>query len=160
MGIEGPVGHPPDEHPKRPVEGFASNRREVSGMRLWGWARDRFGAPEQFFARFFVINYCPLLFMEESGKNRTPDKLPIIERESLFAACDRAVRRTAELLTPRYVIGIGDFATKRLHAALDGMPVSFGTVLHPSPASPQANRGWAAQAEAQLKALGIELPIE
>jgi single-strand selective monofunctional uracil DNA glycosylase len=38
----------------------------------------------------------------------------------------------------------------------DGPPI--GTVLHPSPASPAANRGWARQAERQLRALGVRIP--
>ncbi|HSL84142.1 MAG TPA: single-stranded DNA-binding protein, partial [Thermoanaerobaculia bacterium] len=56
MGIDGRVERPDPEHPKRPVEGFACARSEVSGRRLWGWARERFGAPERFFERFFVWN--------------------------------------------------------------------------------------------------------
>ena len=91
LGIEGEVGKPPREHPKRLITGFACKRSEVSGTRVWGWARDRFGAPERFFARFFIHNYCPLVFMEESGRNRVPEKLPASERVPLFAACDRAL---------------------------------------------------------------------
>ena len=34
MGIEVKVDKPDDEHPKRPVEGFACTRSEVSGRRL------------------------------------------------------------------------------------------------------------------------------
>ena len=79
MGVQGAVGRPPEEHPKRPVQGFDCPRSEVSGRRLWGWARQRFGTADAFFARFFVWNYCPLVFMEESGRNRTPDRLPAEE---------------------------------------------------------------------------------
>ncbi|MFQ5698448.1 MAG: hypothetical protein ACE5IL_09205, partial [Myxococcota bacterium] len=60
LGIAAPVERPIPEHPERPVLGFACARSEVSGRRLWGWARERFGSPERFFARFFVWNYCPL----------------------------------------------------------------------------------------------------
>lgn len=155
MGIETPVGHPEHENPKRPVEGFACKRREVSGSRLWGWARERWGTPEAFFARFFVANYCPLVFMEAGGKNITPDKLPALEREPLFAACDHAIRGVAETLTPRYAIGIGDFAMKRLRVALDGLDITIASILHPSPANPNANRGWAEQAERQLHEIGV-----
>lgn len=155
MGIEARVDHPNEEHPKRPVLGFECPRPEVSGSRLWGWARDRFGTPEYFFSRFFVINYCPLVFIEASGRNRTPDKLSADERAALLAPCDRALRSAVELLEPTHVVGIGVWATKRARAALvPGTPV--GTVLHPSPASPKANRGWASQADSDLQALGIE----
>ena len=162
MGIEGEVGKPADEHPARPVEGFACERNEVSGSRLWGWARERYGAPEDFFARFFVWNYCPLSFMEESGRNFTPNKLPVAERRPLFAPCDQALREVVDYLQPTWVVGIGAFAEKRVTAAMKkredgGESPRIGRVLHPSPASPKANRGWAEQAEAELRELGIEL---
>lgn len=156
LGLEGPVGRPPREHPKRPVLGFACRRSEVSGARLWGWARERFGTPAAFFRRFVVLNYCPLLFLEAGGKNLTPDKLPAAERAPLLAACDRALRRLAEHYRPRLVVGIGAFAEESARRALVGLDLRLGTVLHPSPASPMANRGWAPQAERQLKALGLD----
>lgn len=155
LGIEAPIGKPPVEHPKRPVLGFETTRSEVSGRRLWTWARERFGTPEAFFERFFVANYCPLVFMEESGRNRVPEKLPKAEREPVFAACDRALRRTIEYFQPRYVIGVGKFAEKKARAVVGDLDVVIGSVLHPSPASPAANRGWAPQAEAALAALGV-----
>ena len=158
LGLHSRVGKPAREHPKRPVLGFACEREEVSGQRLWGWARDTFQTPDRFFARFFVANYCPLSFIEETGRNRTPDKLPTKEKTPLFDACDRALRRTVETLKPRYVIGIGAFAEARAVAALDGLDVEVGRILHPSPASPAANRGWARQATEQLEAYGIDLP--
>jgi len=157
LGIEATVGKPAREHPKRPVEGFACTRREVSGQRLWGWARDRFEKPERFFARFFVANYCPLLFLEATGRNRTPDKLPARERAPLERACDAALLRTVEILRPRIVVGIGHFAESRARIALDGTGVAIGRIPHPSPASPAANRGWAALAEDALTRLGVEL---
>ena len=157
MGIEAPVGRPPDEHPKRPVLGFACKRSEVSGSRVWGWARDRFGTPDKFFSRFFVTNYCPLLFMESTGRNRTPDKLSADEREALLSVCDNALRAVVDVVDPTTVVGIGAWATKRARAALGDDGPAIGTVLHPSPASPKANRGWAPQAESDLRALGIKL---
>jgi single-strand selective monofunctional uracil DNA glycosylase len=155
MGLQGPVGKPARENPKRPVQGFDCPRREVSGSRLWGWARDQFGTPEKFFATFFVANYCPLAFFEASGRNYTPDKLPADEQAPLFAACDRALRRIVDVLQPSHVVGVGGFACKRAQSALAGVEVAIGTILHPSPASPLANRGWAAAASRQLTALGI-----
>lgn len=157
MGIEAPVDRPVDEHPKRQVLGFDCERSEVSGSRLWGWAEERFGTPERFFVRFFVLNYCPLLFMESTGRNRTPDKLSIEERAALLPACDRALRDSIDILSPGLVIGVGAWATKRVRAALGEEGPTIGTVLHPSPASPKANRGWAPQAESDLRSLGIDL---
>jgi single-strand selective monofunctional uracil DNA glycosylase len=158
MGIDAPIGKPECEHPKRPVDGFACTRSEVSGARLWGWARDRLGTAERFFARFFVINYCPLVFMEESGRNRTPDKLPAAERDALYAACDRALGDALAVLAPKAVVGIGSFAARRATIVVGDRDLPVGQMLHPSPASPKANRGWAEAAEASLAALGIGLP--
>jgi single-strand selective monofunctional uracil DNA glycosylase len=156
LGLEAAVGRPAREHEKRPIEGFACARREGSGQRLWGWAKQRFERPEVFFERFFVWNYCPLCFLEEGGKNRTPDKLAASERSALYTACDRALVRIVQALKPKLVIGVGRFAEARARAALGDRPI--GTILHPSPASPAANRGWAAQAERELAALGLKLP--
>lgn len=155
LGIEADVGRPSSEHPKRPVEGFECRRREVSGTRVWSWARERYTTPERFFSRFFVLNYCPLVFIEHGGKNRTPDKLPVSERGALFAACDKALEAVVEALEPSIVIGIGAFARRRCDDVLDGR-FPTGTILHPSPASPAANRGWAARVDEQLAEMGIE----
>ena len=157
LGISGDVRRPQPEHPKRPVLGFDCPRSEVSGKRLWGWARARFQTPARFFSRFFVANYCPLAFMEESGKNLTPDKLPRETRAALETVCDKALRRFTESLRPRWVIGVGGFARKRAETALAGLDVRIGEILHPSPANPSANRGWEAKAEEALRGLGIAL---
>ncbi|MBK6811010.1 MAG: single-stranded DNA-binding protein [Sandaracinaceae bacterium] len=155
LGVAAEVGSPPNPHPKRMVDGFGCTRREVSGTRLWGWAAERFGTAERFFEEFFVVNYCPLLFMEESGRNRTPDKLPAAERAPLEALCDDALAQMVALLRPEWVVGVGQWARMSAERALAGTDVRVGQLLHPSPASPAANRGWAPQAEAQLRELGI-----
>ena len=148
LGIRAPIGKPALEHPKRPVAGFDCHRTEVSGQRLWGWARHRFGQPDAFFARFFVANYCPLLFLEDSGRNLPLDKLASDEQRAIAVHCEEALRETVRQLAPRYVLGIGRLAERRTD-------VEF--IPHPSPASPAANRGWEAQAEAAIAACGVEL---
>ena len=157
LGVSAPVGRPPREHPARPVRGFECPRGEVSGTRLWGWARERFGTPQAFFQRFFVINYCPLVFMEARGQNRTPDKLPATEQAPLFAACDRALVEMAAVLAPALVVGVGAFAATRAELALGPSGVPVASILHPSPANPRANTGWAPIIEGQLRALGMAL---
>ena len=49
-------------------QGFACQRSEVSGARLWGALAERYATPHCFFADCFVANYCPLVFMEQSWK--------------------------------------------------------------------------------------------
>ena len=156
MGIEAPVARPAQQHPKRPIEGFDCRRSEVSGRRLWGWAAARFGTAEAFFAESFVLNYCPLVFLEASGRNRTPDQMPAAETAPLYAACDAHLRETIAALEPDWAIGIGGFAAKRLAQALgpDAGP-RIAQILHPSPASPAANRGWAEAVDRTLAELGV-----
>lgn len=155
LGIQAEVKSPQKVHPKRPVEGFACERSEVSGRRLWGLFAERFGSAEKFFADHFVVNYCPLAFMDEGGRNLTPDKFPAAEAERLHAVCDAHLRAVVEELEPEWLIGVGDFAEKRARLALAETNVRFGKVLHPSPASPAANRGWSGAATKQLKAQGV-----
>jgi len=157
MGLEGTVGKPDPEHPKRPVDGFACTRSEVSGRRLWGYFQERFGTPEAFFADHYVANYCPLVFMGETGKNLTPDKLPAAERAPLFEACDQHLADTIRVLEPEWVVGVGTFAEARAQHVLGTheLDAKVGRILHPSPASPAANRDWAGTAEKQFLEMGI-----
>lgn len=155
LGIDAPIEAPERQHPKRPVEGYRCRRSEVSGARLWGWACETFGTPDAFFERFFVANYCPLSFMEASGRNLTPDKLAAVERAPLLDACDEALRKTVQCLEPEWVIGVGSFAEQRARAALNGDSVSIGRILHPSPASPLANKGWGQEVNRTLHDYGI-----
>ncbi len=160
LGIEGKVGKPARPHPKRPVLGFDCPRREISGERFWGWARRRFVTPGRFFDRFFVANYCPLLFLDAAGRNLTPDHLPSARTRGMFAICDHALAQTVETLRPRVVIGIGRFAEKRAREALEGMGVRIGWIPHPSPASPRANSGWERDMEEALREVGIRIDGE
>lgn len=155
LKIEGPVGKPKLEHPRRPVEGFACARSEVSGRRLWALFAERFGMPEHFFAEQIVMNYCPLAFLESSGRNRTPDMLPASEKSALFAACDRHLRAVVAALQPEWLVGIGNFATRRAAQVFPRGPVKVRQILHPSPASPTANRNWQGRVTRQLEELGV-----
>lgn len=157
LAIETAIGQPARTHPKKPVHGFACRRSEVSGKRLWGWARDRFTTPDRFFARFFVANYCPLLFLDGDGRNLTPNVLAATERRRLQEHCDEALRRTAAHFRPRLVVGVGRFAADRVTEALAGMEIATGMITHPSPANPKANRGWEKLIESEFTALGVAI---
>lgn len=157
MGIQAPVGKPDQEHPKRPIEGFACQRSEVSGRRLWGLFAERFGTADVFFKDHFVLNYCPLVWMSGTGANLTPDKLSAAEMAPVEAACQKHLQEVITLLKPSWLIGVGGFAEERQRRAAEtiGSKAQIGRVLHPSPASPAANRGWAEAASRQLAALGV-----
>lgn len=161
LGIQATIARPPDEHPKRPVIGFNCTRTEISGQRLWGLFAKRFGSAEKFFEEHTVMNYCPLAFVETSGRNRTPDKLPPGERTALFVACDEHLREIVRVIEPEWIIGVGDFAVKRARDVIastarlaSGAP-RVGQILHPSPACPASNNDWAGIATKQLRNLGV-----
>ena len=157
LGIDEEVDQPKNIHPKRPISGFQCQRSEVSGRRFWSWAKARFGEPEQFFSTCFVANYCPLVFMEESGRNRVPEKLPKEERLALFEACDEALFKTIELFSPGAIVGIGKFAEKKAKSLVSSKEIYICSVPHPSPASPIANRGWAPLMDSALEEHAINL---
>jgi single-strand selective monofunctional uracil DNA glycosylase len=155
LGITASVDKPPREHPKRPVTGFDCRRSEVSGRRLWGFFREEFGTAANFFADHFVVNYCPLVFMDEGGRNLTPDKLPKPERMALQAACDAHLRDVVDILRPEFAVGIGGFAARRLKETLAEGAARIICIPHPSPASPVANRGWAEPVRRILEQEGV-----
>ena len=155
LGITAKIDRPCKENPKRPVLGFDCHRSEISGERLWGLFAKRFGTALEFLREHIVMNYCPLAFVEESGRNRTPDKLPPSERKKLFAACDDHLREVVRILEPEWLIGVGDFATKRAREALSDSAPGIGQILHPSPACPASNDNWGGKVTAQLRALGV-----
>ena len=150
---------PDKQHFKYPVRGLECPKSEVSGKRLWGLFRERFGTAESFFQEHFVLNYCPLLFIArtENGnfRNYTPDRIRQDESMRLFELCDLCLIKTLEVLRPQYVVGIGNFAYNRAKKALIGMNVSISKILHPSPASPAANKNWAEKVTQQLIQSGV-----
>lgn len=156
LRISAPVGKPKVECPKRPVEGFDCKRSEVSGFRLWGLFASRYPKAADFFTDHFVANYCPLAFMEESGRNLTPDKLPAPARTRLLEVCDRHLQEIVATLKPEWLVGIGGFAADRARDVFkDQRGLKIGQILHPSPANPGANRNWAEMATTGLMKLGV-----
>ena len=156
LKISALIEKPAVQHPKRPILGFNCPRSEVSGRRLWKLFSERFGSPEKFFAEHFVGNYCPLAFLSASGSNVTPDKLSKTERARLAKACDAHLRRVLEILQPEWLIGIGAFARARGELVAAGTNIRVGQILHPSPASPKANRhDWTQTATSELVAQGV-----
>jgi single-strand selective monofunctional uracil DNA glycosylase len=155
LGIRSAVGAPAHPHPRRPVLGWGCTRREPSGRRLWGLIRERFATPRAFFKDQFVANYCPLAFFDEAGANITPDRLRGGDRRALQGVCDEHLRRLILAVRPHWAIGVGGYARSRLEAACAGTEARVDGILHPSPASPAANRGWAEAVTVRLRDLGV-----
>jgi single-strand selective monofunctional uracil DNA glycosylase len=152
LQLSGDVVAPRRVHEKRPVLGFDCPRREVSGQRLWGAFAKRYASADEFFARAFVLNYCPLLFLGESGANITPDKIDKEERKKLEAICDKALLEAIDVLQPKHIVGVGNYAAKRA-SLVTGQEVIC--MPHPSPASPAANNGWEKAARTALVKAGL-----
>ncbi len=159
MGISAKIGKPVKEHPKRLVEGFDCKKSEVSGRRLWGLFSEQYPQVEDFFRHHYVVNYCPLVWMEASSRNRTPDKIPGAEMAPVSAACDAYLAEHLRRMEPDVVIGIGGFAEACLKRVTEKaeIAVKIGRILHPSPANPSANRDWAGTVRRQLGELGVSL---
>jgi single-strand selective monofunctional uracil DNA glycosylase len=156
MGIRCEIKGPKLQHPKRPIEGFNCKKSEVSGKRLWGLFSSRFKNPKDFFRQHFVINYCPLGFLEAGGKNLTPDKFPKSVQDALFEPCDRFLKLAVNVLEAQELVGVGDFAYKCFKRNFE----TEGThkilrIIHPSPASPLANKDWPGNVSATLLASGV-----
>jgi single-strand selective monofunctional uracil DNA glycosylase len=158
LGISGAVRRPRRFHERHPVLGFSCARREVSGTRFWGLMRGHYGTAEAFAADAFVANYCPLLFIDAAGRNLTPDKLRVKDRDLLEALCDRFLAEVVAALMPEWIVGVGAFAERRIRKVLGSVPqesARVGSIAHPSPANPKANRDWAGLAGRALEAQGI-----
>ena len=157
MGLRPEIGKPADEHPKRKILGMDCPKSEVSGRRLWGLFSEKFPKAEDFFKDHLVINFCPLIWMKDTGANLTPDKIRAAEMVAVDAACQKHLRRVIEILEPEILIGVGGYAEVQFKAAKEalGSDAATGRILHPSPASPAANRGWAEVADRQLRELGV-----
>lgn len=155
MKLSGSVKRPEPEHPKRPILGLDCKRSEVSGKRLWGLFSGRFPKADDFFAQHFVANWCPLLFMGPSGANLTPDKLRGPMQDALDKVCDQHLHDLLAVLKPRFAVGVGGFAEKRLEGITLPTGCTIARLPHPSPANPAANKGWSALAEKALREQGI-----
>ncbi len=157
MGLHPEIGKPVNEHPKRKILGMDCPKSEVSGKRLWDLFSGKFPNAGDFFKDHLVINYCPLVWMKDTGANLTPDKIRAAEMVAVDEACQKHLRRLVEILEPQYLIGVGAYAERQMMAAkgASGSGARIGRILHPSPASPAANRGWAEVAGQQLRECGV-----
>lgn len=153
LQLSGDVIAPRKTHEKRPVQGFECPRSEVSGQRLWGAFSRRFTTASELFSKAFVINYCPLLFLDDKAINLTPDKIKRDERAKLEKVCDLALAETIAVLKPKFVVGIGQYAAKRISLVTGKEAI---LMPHPSPANPQANKTWETDARQALIDAGLD----
>ncbi len=156
LQLKSTVGHPEKEHPSRPVEGLSCKRVEVSGQRIWGLLRSFHGTKEELFSHFSVQNYCPLAFLDKgkTARNITPDKLSKKDRTLITTLCNDYLKDIISILEIKTAIGVGAYAYEKLReCAPEGLRVI--RMMHPSPASPAANRCFAKSTEELFRKEGL-----
>ena len=154
MKIEGQVGKPEKEHPKKQIKGLQCTRQEISGKRFWAFMKNLCGDPEKFFLNSLVYNHCPLMFIGQTGKNLTPPDIKIETRNNLLKLCDEALVAVLEMFGVEHIMALGRFAESRakkvvFNSGKRDIKVHF--MVHPSPASAMANRGWDKLAQTALE---------
>ena len=96
--------------PKATHHGLIVPRSEVSGRRLWGLFAERFTSAEDFFADHFILNYCPLAFLAETGRNITSTSSAAQTRAFMAQHCDQHFKKALNALQPDWCIGVGGYA--------------------------------------------------
>ena len=157
LAVKGEIGEPSRQHPKRPVLGWGCSRVEVSGRRLWSLLESIYGSARKMAREMVVLNYCPLLLLRANGdrcRNLPIDK--VRSAGELTECCDENLDAVLSAMQPEVAIGVGAWATSKLErVAPPGMVV--GRMLHPSPASPLANRMFEEAARTVLSEHGVHL---
>ena len=151
LGINGKVGKPLCENPKRPIEGMAVRRREVSGERLWQ-AASMIGSRDDFFSIASIWTFCPLAFISEEGRNITPVELPKRDRVLIEAVCSEYLMRIIDAVQPIRIAGIGGYASKMVR----GIGLECSAIPHPSPRSPISSSFWPEKAAIEIRRLHDE----
>lgn len=156
IGIDVPVKTPANMHPKRPVLGFESKRSEVSGRRLWGLFQERYADPDE----FLLITLSRIIVHWFSWKRARET-----ERQTscppLNGNCSMQLAKTSckslSSAAARGCCWCGGLCREvpRTHDGKTGYEAQLARILHPSPASPAANRDWAGTATKQFKDAGI-----
>jgi single-strand selective monofunctional uracil DNA glycosylase len=94
--------------------------------------------------------------MGDTAANLTPDKHAAAERASVEAPCRAHLRAVLDTLRPAHLVGVGASAAAKLAEITTPADTwRITQILHPSPASPAANKDWAGEATRGLVAAGV-----
>ena len=114
LGIEAPVERPRREHPKRPVLGLRMTRGEVSGARLWGWARGAFRDSGAILPARLRVELLPTFLHGGERAERHPRQAAPRRARAPVRGLRRCTRRGRSPTSgPVIVVGIGAFAAWR-----------------------------------------------
>lgn len=133
----------PGRAPKGLLEALrAGGRRrllsyERSSLVLYRFLRETFGDLEEAFARCYILNPCPLLFIAPDGANVTPAHPALRRIPAVQALRERALDEACRLLRPGGIVCLGaDVGDCLAEAASRGCPGRVLRYPHPARAIP------------------------
>jgi single-strand selective monofunctional uracil DNA glycosylase len=165
LDLTGQVTAPDGTHPRVPVTGFDSQETEGSATAVSTWMCQRWGFVVSYYLFGFVMNFCPLLMLDDGGTNITPADLRVTHpgMGALRDLCDAYLACVVWLYQPSWIITLGGYTQKRVAHVLrlTGLCETLQPIglLHPSKLASSHWSGmfpsWAAYAEAQLIEAGF-----
>ncbi|XP_059470377.1 single-strand selective monofunctional uracil DNA glycosylase [Neocloeon triangulifer] len=154
------IRQPTQQHPSKIVTGLDCHRKEPSGTKLWGLVKKltNYCPAEIALANIIVHNFCPLIFLKESGCNLTPEELKASnKKEELFNLCSTALYHSLRVLQCSQILCIGKFAEKRADLMVKKFSLNalVYSIPHPSPRNVSGRVNWEENAMASLSASGL-----
>ena len=137
-------------HEKHNIIGLETKRDEVSGKKLWSLMESLYKDADELFKHITVQNYCPLAFLDSSGKNIALNNVK--NRKALEELCDQYLKEYILDNNIKTAVGVGVYAFDKLNSL--NLNIKVIKVLHPSPLNPLAHKGWA---EGVINAIGEDL---
>lgn len=163
LGLTGQVNAPGGTHPGVPVTGFDSKKQEGSAAAVSALMCQRWGSVADYYQSRYVMNFCPLLMLDDDGKNITPADLRVTHpaMRPLRDLCDAYLACVVWLYQPKWVITLGNYTEKRMKHVLKRTGLSgiqTNGLLHPSRLArdhwSDVFPSWEAYADAYLPPVG------
>lgn len=123
---------------------YRGNETSESGQRFWEFVFKKFGSYDKFFRYCFIINYCPLIFMNKDGGNVPLDGFNDASQsllKNLMAISDSGLKDIIDHIKPTLIIGIGRYAFNRVRQA-NTSNIKCYQIRHPSPATGMTSDQW------------------
>ena len=120
----------PKQHPKKQILGLEVKRVEKSGRIFWGVIKEFYPEKYDFFKSNFVLNFCPLCFLDEQGRNITPKVLRKEDQIALYKILEIFMLKLFKLIKIKKLIAIGDETFSYLNALNTKLKIQ--TIIHPA----------------------------
>ena len=125
-------------HPKHKIIGLETKRDEPSGKKLWALMQSLYPKSNELFSHITVQNYCPLAFLDDSGKNIALNNVK--NRKELESLCDNYIKDYILDNNIKVLVGVGVYAYEKLLSL--NLNLTVIKILHPSPLNPLSHKGW------------------